>query len=182
MIFKAIEFAVKAHDGQMRKGTPVPYVFHPFNVAKLLLDYKYPQELVIAGLLHDTIEDTPVTEEDIRKTFNNRIAQLVTGVSEKDKKDTWENRKKETIKKLKTAPHDILIISCADKLDNIRSIKKDYKELGEKLWDRFNQPGDKQKWYYTNLSQVFSERMKEFDKFPLAEEFVTEVTKVFGSA
>ena len=96
MIFKAIEFAVKAHEGQYRKGTHIPYVFHPLNVARILLEYKYPQKIVIAGLLHDTIEDTPVTAADIKKAFSNNIAQLVIGASEKNKQDTWENRKTKT--------------------------------------------------------------------------------------
>lgn len=180
MIFKAIEYAAKAHKGQFRKGTRLPYIFHPVNVAQRLFEHKYPEDLVIAGLLHDTIEDTPVTAEDIRNEFNNTIADLVTGVSEKNKQDTWENRKKDTIKKLKSAPHNLLILSCADKLDNICSIKRDLRELGETVWNRFNQPVEQQKWYYMSLAEVFKERMKEFNSFPMAEEFIKEVSDVFG--
>ncbi|MBN2531579.1 MAG: HD domain-containing protein [Spirochaetales bacterium] len=180
MIFKAIEYAAKAHKGQFRKGTRIPYIFHPVNVAQRLLEHNYPDDLVIAGLLHDTIEDTPVTADDIRKKFGDAIADLVIGASEKNRKETWENRKKETLEKLKTAPHDLLILSCADKLDNICSIKRDLRKLGESLWERFNQPGEKQKWYYKNLAQLFKQRLKEFDSFLLAEEFIKVVTEVFG--
>ncbi|MBN2444303.1 MAG: HD domain-containing protein [Spirochaetales bacterium] len=180
MVFTAIEFAAKAHNGQFRKGTHIPYIFHPMEVAKILIEYNYPQDVVIAGLLHDTIEDTSVTVETIQKTFNKNIAQLVVGASEKNKQDTWDNRKKETLSTLKTAPHDLLALACADKLNNIIAIKRDYEEFGDKLWERFNQPGEKQQWYYTSLSDLFRERMKEFDTFPMAHEFIKTVKEVFN--
>jgi len=179
MIFKAIEFAAKAHNGQFRKGTQIPYIYHPMGVARKLIEHNYSGNIVIAGLLHDTIEDTLVTEADIRRDFNKEIADLVVGASEKNRLDSWENRKKDTIKKLAKAPHDLLVLSCADKLDNINEIARDYKKMGESLWDRFNQPGKKQKWYYTGLSRVFSDRINEFDFFFLAEEFIQAVKNMF---
>jgi (p)ppGpp synthase/HD superfamily hydrolase len=182
MIFKAIEYAAEAHRGQLRKGTQIPYIFHPMSVAKMLLEHNCPEHLVVAGLLHDTIEDTPVTADDIRREFNDEVAALVTGASERDKKDTWENRKKETLEHLSTASHDLLILSCADKLDNIRSIHRDYKQMGEKLWERFHRSRDKQEWYYTRLAHLFQQRLPEFESFPLAEEFIKEVSEVFGSS
>ena len=179
LIFDAIEFSSKAHRGQFRKGTKIPYIFHPMSVAKLLLEFAYDQDIVIAGILHDTIEDTPVTADDIRKKFNENIARLVIGASEKNKKDTWDNRKKETLVKLASAPLDLLALSCADKLDNILSIQRDYKKFGENLWARFNQPREKQTWYYTQLSGLYTNRMKEFDSFPLAAIFIKTVHNVF---
>ena len=180
MIFKAITFAANAHSGQYRKGTQIPYIFHPLNVAQKLLLYNYPERIVIAGVLHDTIEDTPVTAEDIRREFNNVIAELVVGASEKNKKDTWKNRKTETLEKMMSAPHDLLILSCADKLDNIISINRDFRKSGNALWDRFNQPEEMQKWYYVSLARIFHKRIPEFDNFLMAEEFIAEVTGMFG--
>jgi (p)ppGpp synthase/HD superfamily hydrolase len=178
-LFEAIEFAVKAHHGQFRKGSTIPYIFHPLNVGRLLLEYNYPEELVIAGFLHDTVEDTPVTIEDIRNTFNERIAFLVGKVSEKNKADTWEKRKMETLQTLRKAQADVLALSCADKLDNIRSMIKDFLVMGDGLWKRFNRSREKQSWYYTNLAAVFKERIKEMPSFTMAQEFINEVKKLF---
>jgi len=100
MIFKAIEFAAKAHAGQYRKGTRVPYLVHPLNVAKILIDSGCSDVVAVAGILHDTVEDTPITLDEIRKHFGQAVAELVAGASEPDKSDTWENRKKHTIEYL----------------------------------------------------------------------------------
>ena len=100
MIFKAIEFAARAHSGQYRKGTKIPYIVHPLGVAKLLIEHGCPDHIVIAGILHDTTEDTPVTLEQIKDIFGLAVAALVEEASEPDKSDTWENRKKSTIQVL----------------------------------------------------------------------------------
>ena len=131
MLFDAIEFAARAHREHYRKGTRIPYIAHLISVAKILIEYDCAEEIIVAGLLHDTVEDTSVTLEDIRKSFGEKVASLVEAASEPDKSDTWENRKRHTIEYLKTAPMDVLLLSCADKLDNIRSIKEDYERFGE---------------------------------------------------
>ena len=94
MIFKAINYAAKAHSGQHRKGTKIPYIIHPLGVAKILIEYGCADHVVIAGILHDTIEDTTVTFEQIKDIFGSAVADLVEAESEPDKSDTWENRKK----------------------------------------------------------------------------------------
>src|SRR3989304_6852558 len=96
-IFDAIVFAAKAHACQFRKGTTVPYIIHPVGVARILIEYGCPEDIVIAGLLHDTIEDTAVTLEDIQKEFGDDIAGIVRGATEPNKKDAWEDRKKHTL-------------------------------------------------------------------------------------
>jgi (p)ppGpp synthase/HD superfamily hydrolase len=103
MIFKAIEFSTKAHTGLYRKGTKIPYITHPLNVAQILIEYECPESVVTAGILHDTLEDTQATVDDIRDAFGYEVADLVNAVSEPNKSDTWENRKAHTIKHLKTA-------------------------------------------------------------------------------
>lgn len=182
MIFSAIEFATKAHAGQYRKGTKIPYIVHPLNVAKILIEHDCPEDVVVAGILHDTVEDTPITIEDIRQTFGERVAQLVQGASEPDKSDTWENRKKHTIEYLKTAPMDVLLVSLADKLDNVRAIREDYEKLGESLWSRFNRPRESQAWYYRSLAEVFSGRHFDGQFASFVGEFRSEVRNVFGEA
>lgn len=144
MIFPAIEFAAKAHSGQYRKGTKLPYIVHPLGVARILIEHECPDEVVVAGVLHDTVEDTAITLEDIRRSFGDRVAQIVQAASEPDKADTWENRKRHTIEYLKTAPADVLLVSIADKLDNMRAIRQDYEKLGDAFWSRFNRPKESQ--------------------------------------
>lgn len=180
MVFAAIEFATKAHKGQVRKGTKIPYITHPLGVAKILIENDCPEEIVVAGILHDTVEDTPVTIEDIRQAFGEKVAQLVQAASEPDKSDTWENRKRHTIESLKTVPMDVLLVSLADKLDNIKAIREDYEKLGESLWPRFNRPKQSQEWYYKSLAEVFSGRQASEPLASLVREFSSEVERVFG--
>ena len=181
MIFRAIEFATKAHSGQCRKGTRIPYIIHLLNVARTLIQLECSESVIIAGILHDTLEDTRVTLDDILEAFGKKIADLVGSVSEPNKSELiWENRKAHTIKNLKTASQEQLILSLADKLDNIREIREDQDKIGDKLWKRFNRPKEKQKWYYENLTSIFVERLTDEKYLPLVECFKTEVKNVFG--
>ena len=181
-IFKAIEFAAKAHAGQFRKSTNLPYILHPLGVGRILIEYDFPEEVVIAGILHDTIEDTSVSLKDILKGFGRDVKRIVEGASEPNRSDTWAKRKQHTVDYLKTASIDVLLVSCADKLDNINSIKKDYRKMGDKLWDRFNAKKEKQEWYYKSLSKAFLGRSKERVGAALFKEFSNEVILVFEGA
>jgi len=179
-IFKAVQCAVRAHLGQFRKGTRIPYIIHPLRVAETLIEYDCSEEVVIAGILHDTIEDTAITVDDIVRSFGEKIAELVVHVSEPDKSDIWENRKQHTIEYLKDAPMDVLLITCADKLDNLRSIQKDYTHAGEEVWSRFNRPKDYQRWYYQALADVFMSRIDKEPGTTLFHVFNREVEDFFG--
>ena len=180
MIFKAIEFAIKAHGGQFRKGTNIPYIIHPLGTAKTLINLGCSEKLIVAAILHDIIEDTPVTKKDIEKTFGKEIASLVEEVTEPDRSDTWENRKRHTIEHLKTADMDVLLIACADKLDNIMMTKEEYAKAGEAVWARFNQPREYQQWYFRELADVFMSRIKGEPDATLFKRFLREVVNVFG--
>jgi Guanosine polyphosphate pyrophosphohydrolases/synthetases len=179
MIFKAIEFSTKAHTGLYRKGTKIPYITHPLNVAQILIEYECPESVVTAGILHDTLEDTQATVDDIRDAFGYEVADLVNAVSEPNKYYTWENRKAHTIKHLKTASPEVLMISLADKMDNIKKIREDYEKIGNKVWERFNRPKEKQKWYYEALADVFSMRLNDPKTAFLVNHFRSEVNLVF---
>ena len=179
MIFKAIEFSTKAHTGLYRKGTKIPYITHPLNVAQILIEYECSESVVTAGILHDTLEDTQATVDVIRDAFGYEVADLVNAVSEPNKSDTWENRKAHTIKHLKTASPEVLMISLADKMDNIKKIREDYEKIGNKVWERFNRPKEKQKWYYETLADVFSMRLNDPKTAFLVNHFRSEVNLVF---
>lgn len=178
-IHTAIFFAAESHRGQFRKGTEVPYIIHPLNVGKLLVRYGCSLEIVTAGILHDTVEDTAVTIEDIHRSFGEKVATIVAGTSEPDKTAPWEYRKHHTIDFLKTASMDILLVACADKLDNIRTIREDLELSGESVWSRFNRSKKFQRWYYTSLADIFVSRMEKGRYAVLARRVQSEVAAVF---
>ena len=156
----ALSFATNAHAGQVRKGTTIPYIFHAMNVGKILAeDLNCIEDIVVAGILHDTLEDTNATEDDLRKNFGENILRLVKGNSERDKSDTWENRKKEAIEHAQNENEDVLLVKLADKLDNLKAIERDYNFLGEELWKRFNAPKERLEWYYYSLGKIFAGKL-----------------------
>ena len=177
MIDKAMEFAVKAHEGQLRKGTKKPYIVHPVEVADIVTYITQDEEMISAALLHDTVEDCKdVSIEDIEENFGKRVAGLVSSESE-DKSKTWMERKCTTIKRLKNAPWEVKVIALADKLSNLRSIDRDYLLVGDKLWDRFKMKDkDTIGWYYKGLRDSL-EDLKDLDAF---KEYSMLVDKVFG--
>jgi (p)ppGpp synthase/HD superfamily hydrolase len=180
-LYDAIELAARAHHRQVRKGTEIPYVVHPLAVAGILIRANGPESLVIAGILHDTIEDTPLTIDEIRSQFGQAVADLVLGLSEPDKKASWEKRKSHTLDYLQhTATDNVLLVSIADKLDNVRAIREGLEVDGESFWLRFNRPREMQAWYYLRLAEVFSQRITAEPGTSLLGMFLREVRQVFG--
>jgi (p)ppGpp synthase/HD superfamily hydrolase len=179
-IFAALRFADDAHSGQFRKGSRVPYLIHPLNVARILLDCGCSDELAVAALLHDTVEDTEVTVEEIRTIFGDPVARLVEFATEPDHLWTWEKRKEHTLRLLGSGETQALLLSVADKLDNIRSIRQDLELFGEKAWERFKRPRAKQRWFYESLSRIFEARLVDWPGVDLAAKFRAEVEAVFG--
>lgn len=175
IVEKALAIASKSHEGQYRKKTDIPYITHPVGVGMMLLKYGYSEEIVAAGILHDTVEDTPLTLEEIKREFGAAIAEIVEGCSEPDKSQSWKDRKEHTIEFLKTASRDIRAVACADKLHNIRSIIRDYEHEGEEVWSRFNAGKEQQKWYYTNVVESLGVQ----SDFALLTELREEVERLF---
>jgi len=161
-IVEAFEFAYAAHKGACRKSSTIPYIVHPLDVASTLMKNNAPEDVVIAGLLHDVVEDTKFTLSDIRDRFGDEVATLVEGASEPeelviaDKVKNWRERKVHTIEFIRGAGHDMKLLTCADKLANIRDIIRDYDRLGEDVWDIFNAPKDSQAWYYNSMLEAFA--------------------------
>lgn len=178
LINKAIEMAAKAHKEQNRKVTDTPYIVHPFEVALILQENGAGEEVIASGILHDTLEDTDLKKKDIKEVFGDKILEFIIGASEEleNRENTpWHDRKLHTIEHLKNAPLEVKMISCADKLSNIRSMIKGYNEMGDKLWDRFNAPYEKQKWYYQSLIQSLT----ALDGFKMYKQFKEAVNYLF---
>lgn len=181
MIDQAIAFAAQAHDGQVRKQTNIPYITHPFSVALMLQKLNCSDELIAAGLLHDTVEDTSVSLADIARQFGPEVAAIVEGCSEPDRSLPWEVRKQHTIDHLRDAPLEVKVVACADKLDNLRAIWADYQQLGDRVWERFNRGREKQAWYYQNLARSLAHGVQDRERYPLFQQFEDLVQRVFGS-
>lgn len=176
MIDKAMEFATKAHEGQLRKGTKRPYIVHPIEVGDIVSTMTSDEEIIAAAILHDTIEDCEgVTEEILREEFGDRVTVLVLHESE-DKTKSWKERKSATIEGLKNAPMDVKYIGLADKLSNMRDIDRDYVLYGEELWNRFRMKDKKMiSWYYTEIMKS----LESLKGIPAYEEYCRLVKKNF---
>lgn len=178
MINKAIHFATNAHEKQFRKGTSTPYIIHPLEAGIIVSQITNNEELICAAFLHDVIEDTDVTYEEIKLQFGDRVASLVANESE-DKSKSWRERKAFTLEKLaKEKNSDFGIIVLGDKLSNMRAIFKDYQVIGDKLWERFNvKDKNDHKWYYSGLVDSLN-YLVEYDAY---QEFKELVSKVFNT-
>lgn len=168
----ALAFAIRAHGEQRRKGTTVPYVSHVLGVAGSVLEFGGDEDLAIAGLLHDAVEDTadhdgPAMAARIRATFGDRVADVVNGCSDTDvqRKPPWRARKEAYIAHLATAPREVLLVSCCDKLHNARTTVIELYENGPDFWlgtngtARFNAGPTEQVWYYRQVAGVLCERL-----------------------
>ena len=148
---RARAFATAAHAGQRRKGTRLPYVVHPIEVAETLARH-YPAdvELIAAGYLHDTLEDTATDAVDLEREFGPRVAGLVRGVTAV-RGANWRATREGQLAHLAGAPRDVLRLKAADALSNARAIGRDREVHGEAVWKRFAAPPDDVRWYYRSI-------------------------------
>ena len=181
IVDQAIIFASKAHFGQKRKGKDVPYIVHPLEAMSIVASVTSDPELIAAAALHDVIEDTKYTYEDLQAKFGKRVADLVKAESDveledKEHEKSWKERKIEGIEKLKIASRDVQIIALGDKLANIRDMWRDYSIVGDKLWERFHESDPKQhEWRYKELVNALS----SLQGIEAYEEFKFRVNNLF---
>ncbi len=178
---RAIVFAVKAHHNTERRGKGFPYIIHPLEAVEIVATMTTDQELLAAAALHDTIEDTDVTVEQIRAQFGDRIAELVHSESDQftegvSEEDSWHDRKQAAIDRLAAASHDAKIVAMGDKLSNMRAIWRDYQVKGDALWSIFHVT-DKasHEWHYRGLAASLSELSDTF----AYREFLRLIDEVF---
>ena len=182
LLDRAITFAVKAHQGMERKGKGFPYIVHPREAVCIVATMTNDQELLAAAALHDVIEDTDTTAEDLKKEFGERVAMLVEAESDDktggSKANTWHQRKQDTLDRLRNADLDIKIVALGDKLSNMRAIAHDYAVLGDELWNRFTvkDPAE-HAWRYHALAEALND-LSDTDAY---KEFHTLVNKTFGT-
>ena len=181
LLDRAIVFAVQAHHNTERRGKGFPYIVHPMEAVEIVATITPDQELLAAAALHDTIEDTDVTVEDIRREFGDRIAELVHAESDQftegvSEEDSWHDRKQAAIDRLRHASHDAKIVAMGDKLSNMRAIWRDYQVKGDELWNIFHvKDKASHEWHYRGLADSLSELKDTF----AYQEFVRLINDVF---
>ncbi|MCQ2283778.1 MAG: HD domain-containing protein [Bacteroidales bacterium] len=180
---KALHFAIDAHANTERRGKGFPYIVHPFEAVEIVASITNDQELLAAAALHDTVEDTAVTIDQIQTEFGERIARIVMAESDNKlglpKDSSWRERKLAALNKLKKAPYDVKVVAMGDKLSNMRAIGRDYEKMGDKLWERFHAPNGKadHQWRYRELIKALS----DLEGTNAYREFCYWVDKTFGS-
>ena len=167
-VTKAIEFAAAVHDGMTRKKDKTPYILHPLEAAVIVGSMTDDQDIISAAVLHDVVEDTEISIEEIEEKFGSRIKALVESETEDKRADlppenTWRIRKEESLEELENCDDiAVQILWLGDKLSNMRSFYRIWKNEGDSMWQAFNQKDPvQQKWYYTRIAELTSS-LKDF--------------------
>ena len=190
-LIKAIALAFERHKGAKRKGKETSFVVHPLEVMNILLeekgyDKRIDDDIIIAGVCHDLVEDTSTTIGEISKLFGKEVARIVEAESEPkelkknpDKKATWKKRKEYTMRQLNKADFKVKVVACADKLHNVRDLREDYEYEGEKCWNKFNAPKEEIKWYYKSIVEALK-KGKSIENTRLFKLLEKEVNEFFS--
>lgn len=180
LLDRAILFATRAHAGTERRGKGFPYIVHPLEAMAIVATMTPDQELLAAAVLHDVVEDTDYTVEDIRASFGDRVAEIVAAESDSqmdgDPSGNWHYRKELALKKLASASRDVKMVALGDKLSNMRAIARDYSAQGESFWDLFHAKDPAEHaWRYRALADALSELSDTF----AYQEFIRLIDQVF---
>lgn len=182
LLCQATRLAAQAHDGAYRKGGRAPYLLHVMETAEIVGTMTEDEDVLAAAVLHDVLEDTSVTEEELRETVGGHVTELVLAVSENKRREqpaemTWSLRKQESVERLLKEPRlEVKMIALGDKLSNIRALQRDYGILGEQVWERFNNKSKaEQGWYY----QAVTDALQDLNVYPVWHELANLVWEVF---
>jgi (p)ppGpp synthase/HD superfamily hydrolase len=167
-IQKALNLAAAKHNGQMRKSSKLPYIVHPFSVAIILSEFTDDENVIVAGLLHDLLEDVEsYSYQDLKNDFGQKIADIILGISEENdfdngesEKETWKKRKLDYLKNLEKQNQESLLICAADKIHNLKSMSRIYQEQKRGMWRDFNAPLEKQIWYYQAVIEILEIKLR----------------------
>lgn len=181
---ESIIYATKQFSGKYRKCSGEPAILHSLEVASIISSMTKDEDIMIAGVLHDTIEDTGASEEEIRLMFGDRVCQLVLSETENKRKDTppektWKTRKIETLDFLRNNTDiGVEILYLGDKLSNIRTMENDYRRFGDKLWSFFNQKDpEEHHWYYREIATIIQ---RDLGSYPAFKEYDQRIKELFN--
>jgi len=178
----AAKFAIDCHKNTERRGKGFPYIIHPMEAAEIVATMTNDQELLAAAILHDVVEDTEATKEEITFLFGERVANIVDHETDPEfpelsKSESWIKRKEIAIERLKNSSYDVKIVAMGDKLSNIRAIYRDYLNLGDKVWDKFHVTDPKlHEWHYRGLLDA----LKQLDGTEPYLEFEHILDEIWG--
>ena len=182
LLCQATRLAAQAHDGAYRKGGRAPYLLHVMETAEIVGTMTEDEDVLAAAVLHDVLEDTSVTEEELRETVGGHVTELVLAVSENKRREqpaemTWRLRKQESVERLLKEPRlEVKMIALGDKLSNIRALQRDYGILGEQVWERFNNKSKAEQGLYY---QAVTDALQDLNVYPVWHELANLVWEVF---
>ncbi|MGX1767075.1 HD domain-containing protein [Dietzia sp. NPDC055343] len=163
---RALAVAARCHAGQTRKDDPTPYIAHPVAVAMIVSDFTTDEDVVVAALLHDVLEDVPpsvYSAADMTAEFGERVTEMVRGVSEEktagQQTPPWRVRKEGYLAQLADDSPECLLISAADKIHNLRSMVAAHGRLGDEMWGLFNAGPDEKLWFYGAIADTVCQRL-----------------------
>lgn len=173
---RALALAARGHHGVSRKGTDTPYITHPFHVAMILKHVGAPPDVVLAGILHDTLEDTSVTREQIAQEVGPRVAELVEAVTQQEPDEkkglTWHQVKQAALDHLAAADADVALLKCADTFHNVSTLEA----AGPSAWKRFSRPATEVLWYYGGVARLCGQKLGA--AHPLAAGLLDVITRL----
>lgn len=170
----ALKFAYKKHTGQTRKITNEKYFFHPIEVSLKVAQYTTDEDTIVAAILHDTLEDTDTSEDEIKSIFGENILNIILECSEKDKSKEWKTRKIQMLKSYSTLSKEACLIILSDKICNLNNI---YYHNDDNVWDYFNADKEEQKWLYESSLSIL--KLNHYDYIELYQELEQLVHKIF---
>lgn len=173
LLERAIRLAVQAHAGQIRKEGNIPYITHPVGVALILAKHGFSDEVIAAGLTHDTVEDTPVTPEQLRTEMGDAVADIVVSVTNDDAL-SWEEKKKKYIETVREGSEGAKAVATADKIHNAESLLAAAAEQGTDIWKHFNAGKEKKLWFENAMLATLQETWQH----PLVDEYAMLVERM----
>jgi (p)ppGpp synthase/HD superfamily hydrolase len=180
LIDRAIGFAARAHEGQYRRAGNVPYIAHPVAVAMILQAMGCDETIIVAAILHDIVEDTPITLAEIRQTFGDPVADIVAIVTEPPRALRWEARKQHMIQAVRDAPLPAKLVAAADKYHNLLHTSRHENKLGTAVWRRFGRGVEQQAWYYREVTASILANVAEPDRYPIFSQLTSLVAELFA--
>lgn len=188
---EALVFAAEAHGGQTRKGTDIPYLIHLIRTWEYVSRMTDAEDELVAALLHDVIEDTPVTFGELEAGFGRAVAELVADESEHKRREypagaTWQIRKQETVERLRRwlgqeGKRAAMHVAFGDKLANLYSLMYEYRRIGDHIWKKFNQRDKSMHaWYYGEMGEIFADYFAGGVEAPMVAEYQVYYGEVFG--
>ena len=173
VVERALRLATRAHEGQKRKDVDLPYIIHPVAVALIVAQYGFSETVIAAALCHDVLEDTEVTEDELRDELGDDVATIVKLLSY-DEGISWEEQRKRYVEVVRAAPIEVKAVSTADKIHNARSLIATYAERGPTAWSLFTRPKHIKLWFEEEMVKM----LRETWQHPMIEEYARLVEQM----